>query len=338
MFSPGKERFDRTGVGGTSVKKLVLALSLCVLAGVVARPAHSAPAPLAAPNATIRTLVLGFSGGMDAVNDAYTSGDIVGSVTRTADVAAFNAQTPTQLRGLYDVIWVTWNAGNGFNLDWTTRLLPYLRMGGGVCFEDPLNLGDLAPVVNASQDNASGPWTLTAVPGLTDGLLLNGFGFNNDHIRFNSWDPSIFAPFITSPSAFGGTKTSGIYGQIPGGGRIVITGPDQDYHSMMPSNQYMFLLNELNWVTSAATYADLKGMIPPLVGPGKLTQRYADVLLQLVNRAEAYTTAGAFSQAISMLRSFQSYVTRYQSSGWLTGAEATALLDESNGIIAQLLP
>lgn len=329
MFSPGKERLDRTGVGGTSVKKLVLALSLCVLAGVVATPAHSA-APLAAAGGPIRTLALGGSGNQ-AFNTAYSSGDVTGTITRNSDVAGFNAMTPAQLRASYDVILVPWSVSSAFNLDWNTRLLPFLRQGGGVIYEDPNNLADLAPAVIGTSSSGGG-WVVSAVPGLTDGI--NGT-FDNDHFHLTSWDAAIFSPFITTN---GGTRTVGLYGQIPGGGRIVITGPDQDFHASFGNNQYNLIVNSLNWVTSAPTFFDLRAMIPPLVAPGKLTQRYADILLQLINRAEAYVQAGAYSQAVSMLRSFQSYVARYENSGWLTGPEETALLDESNGIIAQLLP
>jgi hypothetical protein len=312
------------------VKKLVLALSLCVMAGVVAPSAHSA-APLAAPIGPIRTLAIGGSGG-NAFNTAYSSGDVTGTILRTYDVTAFNSQTPAQLRASYDVIMVAWEAGGGFNLDWNTRLLPFLQMGGGVIFEDPSNISDLAPAVTGTFTGASTPYVVTPVPGLTDGVV----GTFSSHIHFSvsAWDPAIFSPFLTGA---GGSPTIGLYGQVPGGGRIVVTGPDPDYHASRPSDEYTFILNALEWVHQTG-YERLRLMIAPLVAPGKLTQRYADTLLQLVNRAEAYANAGARSQAISMLRSFLSYVQRYVNSGWITPAEATALQNEANALISGLSP
>lgn len=308
------------------MKKIALALALLgVLSGVVARPVHSA-APQAAPIGPIRTLVLGGSGNL-GFNMVYADGAVTGTITRSYDVGAFNAATPAQLRALHDVIVVTWSLDPSFNLDWNTRVLPFLQLGGGVIFEDPNNLGDLSPAVTGNGDSGSG-WTVSPVPVLTDGI--NG-SFVNDHFSLTGWDPAIFSPFITTPG-----RTVGLYGQIPGGGRIVITGPDQDYHAMMGDNQYNLIINELNWVTVTA-YDRLQAMVLALVGPGKLTARYADILVQILIRAEGRAIAGADSQAIALVRSFLSYVARYQSSGWITPAEAAALQAEANAVIALLL-
>ncbi len=60
------------------------------------------------------------------------------------------------------------------------------------------------------------------MPGLTAGIVDS---FVNNHIRFTAWEPAL-SPFLTKNG-----NTVGLYGEFAGGGRIVLTGPDQDYHS-----------------------------------------------------------------------------------------------------------
>lgn len=173
--------------------------------------------------------------------------DIPGSTVTRISAGAFNALTPAQLRANYDAIVITWNSPGGLNADWNTRLLPYLNLGGGVVFDgDDNNVGDLAPGVTAFSYNTSGPITVTPVPGLTDGVVSNQF--DNMHARFTAWDPNL-SPFLTHAG-----NTVGLYGEI-GNGRIVLTGPDNDYHGFRngnanQSNQYQLLLNSLIYVTT----------------------------------------------------------------------------------------
>ncbi len=80
---------------------------------------------------------------------------------------------------------------------------------------------------------------------MTDGV---GNAFVNNHIRFTSWG-SEFSPFLMIGSSF-----VGLYAEFSGGGRIVLTGPDQDFHAWKfgggaSANQYILLVNELLWVS-----------------------------------------------------------------------------------------
>ena len=188
-------------------------------------------------------------GGNLSGNQIFTSGDLPGSMDRTLTTGAFNALTPAALRASYDVLLVTWDSDSVLDLDWTTRLLPYMALGGGVIFEDPNNLADLLPGVTGDGLPPGGAILVSAaVPGLTDGIASDPGGFSNVHSKFTAWDPAL-SPFLTDTGA-----TVGLYGTFPGGGRIVLTGPDQDYHGDRGAggdagNQYDLLLNEVEWVT-----------------------------------------------------------------------------------------
>ena len=195
----------------------------------------------------LRVAGIGANSGNRAANIIFSSGDLAGSITRLT-ATQFNALTVQQLRDSYDVLLFTWASGSTVNADWNTRLLPYMQLGGGIIWEDNTNLADLAAAVSASAFDSFGTMTVIPVAGLTDGI--NGT-FDNTHIRFTSWIPAL-APFLT----LAGT-TQGLYGQF-GGGRIVLTGPDQDFHAFRSNNAYKLLINELKWVSSGT---------PPNTGP-----------------------------------------------------------------------
>ena len=181
--------------------------------------------------------------GDEAAGDICASGDLSCTYTNVG-ISAFNAMTPAQLRSNYDVLIFEWTNSNTLNADWNTRLLPYLQLGGGVIFEDPGNVGDLAPAAIGNSAGASGITVSASVPGLTDGITNS---FVNSHMRFTSWDPN-FSPFLT-----GSSGVIGLYGQF-GAGRAVLTGPDNHYHAHSgggaAGNQYNLLINEIEWVTS----------------------------------------------------------------------------------------
>jgi hypothetical protein len=201
----------------------------------------------------IRVAGIGGNFGNRAANAVFSTGDLTGSVTRISE-AAFNAMSVSEVRAAYDVLLFTWASSWTLNADWNTRLLPYLQLGGGIIWEDDGNLSDLAPAITAVNVGAGGPWTVAPVPGLSDGI---SGAFANTHIRFTSWTGPLL-PYITSS---GGTE--GLYGEFSGGGRIVLHGPDHDFHSARPSNQYNLLVNEIRWVTSGST--------PNQVGPWSAT-------------------------------------------------------------------
>lgn len=193
--------------------------------------------------AFIRMAGVGGNFGNRAANAVFSSGDLSGSIARISE-ATFNSMSVPDLRAAYDVILFTWASSSTLNANWNTRLLPYLQLGGGVIWEDDGNLSDLAAAITAVNVNAGGPWTVAPVPGLSDGI---SGAFANTHIRFGSWTAPLL-PYITSS---GGTE--GLYGEFSGGGRIVLHGPDHDYHSARPSNQYNLLVNEIRWVTAGST-------------------------------------------------------------------------------------
>ena len=185
----------------------------------------------------------------------------------TLKAKRFNEMSPAKLAGTYDVLIFYWKTSENVNADWTTRLLPYMAGGGGIIFEDPNNLTDLAAGVSilgvhghATERN---PITITIepVPGLTtapnrftDGNATDAT-FINSHIIFGNSDG--LTPFLrlknnTDTWPTGAGEVVGLYGEF-GPGRIVLTGPDNDYHgvsdgSREQQNHYKLLLNEICWV------------------------------------------------------------------------------------------
>ena len=150
------------------------------------------------------------------------------------------------------------------NADWTTRLLPYMDAGGGIIFEDPNNVGDLAAGVSILGGSGHSPGpdpttvTIEHVDGLTTApnLFTDGGSadstFTNNHIIFAEPDASDpLQPFLTLTT---GTDTwsVGLYGDF-GDGRIVLTGLDNGWHgvsdgSTEQQNHYELLYNEICWV------------------------------------------------------------------------------------------
>ena len=199
----------------------------------------------------IRVAGIGNNAGNQGVNDIFANGDLSGTINRSLTTAQFNAMSVADLRNQYDVLLVTWYSDENLDLDWTTRLLPYMQMGGGIIWEDSLNIADLMPGVSAIRScvsDGSGVLDPVIIPvaGLTDGVV-NQFD-PRCHILFNSWDSDI-NPFMVSAG-----YTLGVYGEFSNG-RIVL-GLDNDFHADLSDpqgiNHYQLLVNELSWVTSAS--------------------------------------------------------------------------------------
>jgi len=172
--------------------------------------------------------------------------DIPGATFTPISDVAFNSMSVAQLRASFDVLIFTWISNAAVNADWNTRLLPYMALGGGIIFEDPGNLLDLAPGVTAQIfDTGAFGLIVSPVAGLTDGITNS---FVNNHIRFTAWDPRL-SPFLDLNG-----DVVGLWGDFPGCGRIVLTGPDQHFHGLRGAtdpegNQYNLLLNEVRFVT-----------------------------------------------------------------------------------------
>ncbi|MDD5543521.1 MAG: hypothetical protein PHX83_10145 [Acidobacteriia bacterium] len=201
-----------------------------------------------APN--IRVAGVGANEGNACAQQIAASGDFPGTFTFLSDTDTFNGMSPAQLRANYDVLLFTWESDSDINADWATRILPYLALGGGVIFEDPGNIDDLAAVITRGGSRSTSGAVLATVPGLTNGVTAS---FSNAHMAFSSWDPG-FTPFITNP---GTGATLGLYGTFSGG-RIVVSGPDNHFHGNRCStgrslNQYQLLLNEVRWVAGFDT-------------------------------------------------------------------------------------
>ena len=65
----------------------------------------------------------------------------------TLKAKRFNEMSPAELAATYDVLIFYWKTSDNVNADWT-RLLEYMAAGGGIIYEDPTNLADLAAGVS----------------------------------------------------------------------------------------------------------------------------------------------------------------------------------------------
>ncbi len=200
----------------------------------------------------LNTLVIGTGGNM-ATQYAYSVGDVAGSYTNMTP-SDFNALSLTDIMS-YDVIMVVWSTSDELDVSWETKIGPFVEAGGGFWYDgDPNNRGDLYPLVTDSIGESCGPsWSLVdTVPGLTDGITNE---FVNCHVAYNAWDSRL------SPLLQDGTgQTIMLYGDY-GGGRVVLSGPDHDYHATKDGggdagNQYRMVLNILNWVSDGCDAVD----------------------------------------------------------------------------------
>ena len=197
---------------------------------------------------TIRIAGIGANSGNTEADVVCSSGDLDCTVTRI-DATTYNAMSVASLRANFDVLLFTWNSPGAVDADWTTRVLPYLNLGGGVIFEDGSspNIADLAPGIIGNGLGGGTHNVIAVVPGLTDGVTNS---FVNNHLQFTAWDPA-FAPFLELASSPG--TVTGLFGDV-GGCRMVVTGPDQDFHATRGAgdpagNQYRLLVNEIRWVS-----------------------------------------------------------------------------------------
>ena len=204
----------------------------------------------------IRIVGVGYNGGDEAAHEVVSDGHIEGSVARISH-SIFNAMSVADLIATYDVLIITWLTSSLLDFDWDTRARPFLEAGGGIMYEDPNNMSDLAAIVSEpSSCSSSGFQDITVdVPGLTDGVSsatdLGSSSLINNHICFADWADWL-SPFLEIPASAGGPYTTGLYGTW-GAGRIVFTGPDQDFHaesdgSTSERNQFQLLINVLKWV------------------------------------------------------------------------------------------
>lgn len=183
----------------------------------------------------------------------------IGSTVSHTNEAGFNALTPAQLDA-YDVVLTQW-ASSGVTDLGSAKVQAYVAGGGALFLDgDYANYDDLSWVgITGSLSYCYGPWTFTAAadPVLTDSLPATPT-LANCHGQFPNFDPSVFVVMMTD--AYGNNAAlAGIYGS----GRIILTGPDQDFHaypSGYSAQQYQLLLNELEWTGNACDDTDEDGV------------------------------------------------------------------------------
>ena len=178
----------------------------------------------------------------------------------------FNKMSPEELRENHDVLIFNWKSSASVNAKWNTRLLPYMHLGGGIIFEDPNNVADLAAGVSTigvqNHSPEPNPITITIASELALTTVPNSFPstatFINNHIIFDvDNSDAALMPFLaltrsTANWPNGVGKVVGLYGNF-GSGRIVLTGPDNNFHghkggSVAERNHYNLLWNEIVWV------------------------------------------------------------------------------------------
>ena len=127
----------------------------------------------------------------------------------------YNAMSLSELMA-YDVLILAWNTSSDFVLDWDTKAGPFVDAGGGFWWDgDSNNLDDLSPIVSATAEGCSGPWTLETVPGLTDGITNE---FVNCHVVYGGDRAAWLNPMGTD----GAGQINQLYGEY-GGGRVYLT-------------------------------------------------------------------------------------------------------------------
>ncbi len=174
------------------------------------------------------------------------------------DCCSSDSQPAQLLCDAYDVLIFNWGSPKIKNLNWQ-RLLEYMACGGGVIFEDQNNVGALANGVSTIEvtRHTRGEISLLITLELElEPVLTSGFdstaNFVNTHIIFADNQPAGLTPFLTLPED--NDRVVGLFGEFPvNGGRIVLTGPDNNYHgypglSDERINHYNLMFNEINWL------------------------------------------------------------------------------------------
>lgn len=242
-----------------------------------------------AAQADIRTLAAGgVLAGNQATNTVFASGDLTGKVDRPAWVD-YRLLSTADLINNYDVLVIPQNTQDWqFDIDWKTRIYPFLASGGGVVWEgyittttNPDGLitgqrgirytcanGTICFIPNSGFGiSPIAPVNVLPVTGLTDGI---GPDFTITYGYFNSWDPAL-SPVLDINALDLGTIVYGLQGQY-GPGRIVLTQSSADYDSLasgtiQQSNSYQWLVNKIRWSAGSTAEPDPNvRIIPDLSG------------------------------------------------------------------------
>jgi len=196
------------------------------------------------------------------------------------DNTVFNAMSVADLLATYDALVVPWQINSTADLDWDTRIRPYLEGGGGVLWEDPTNVGD-------GDLNASGITFGGSYPGIggDDITLVPPFSNNGAigwyHIHFGIAGHSTdWFPWSTDVD--GGIH--GVGGEF-GAGRMLVGVSDNLYHPDMSDTvnpdtvgAYNLLRNQIFWLGTGSVDDDPTGPSGPYEAIPTLSQ-WAFVLL-----------------------------------------------------------
>jgi len=218
--------------------------------------------------AQLRVLYTGIAAGNQAADQVFANGELLGSIDRP-DWISYRDLTTEDIINNYDVIIV--GAGTNttlYNINWTTRIYPFLASGGHVIWEEPIlahtetglvTIGDDHILPNVDYNNLN----VLNVPGLTDNVSGQ---FDGAAGWFSAWNPAL-SPFLNTTDPVSGLMTFGVYGEV-GAGRIVISGTQEDYigsatGSPAQQNQYQLLINKLSWVAAGTGVPDANLRIIP---------------------------------------------------------------------------
>lgn len=206
----------------------------------------------------VRMAGIGANLGNREFDELFSSGDRPGTITRISE-NAFNSMAaagPAALRANYDVLLFTWATSSLLHAPWSL-IEGYLALGGSVFWEDNINITDLAPgIIGNSNDGGYGCGYTLVSPAPFPALVANGVNgcFANHHLSVSSW-PSWMKVYIKG----GAGENMAIAGIHPTGrGRLIVQGPDQDYHAFRGAagtggNQYKFMLNQMDFLIAEQT-------------------------------------------------------------------------------------
>ena len=232
-------------------------------------------------------------GNLATANFVPTNGSTTGGVSHLGSIVThlnevgFNALTVSQLAA-YDVVLTQWASSNLTDLG-STKVQNYVFNGGALFLDgDYANYNDLSWVgITGATNYCTNPFTFTASadPILTDSLPASP-NLVNCHGHFPNFDPLVFTVFMTD--YYGNNAAlAGKYGS----GRIILTGPDQDFHAhtgTFGTDQYQLLLNELEWTGGTPSTPLIFGNT--YVVTGASAEVYGDII------ADTYLTAGASNE------------------------------------------
>jgi hypothetical protein len=176
------------------------------------------------------------------------------------DNTVLNAMTVAELIATYDLLVVPWQINSSANLDWNTRILPYMVAGGSVLWEDPTNILDIAASgVSLASGNSYTSSDISLVPPFDSNGAVGYF-----HIHFSiTGHDGAWTPFSTDVN--GGIH--GVVGEF-GAGRMLIGVSDNLYHPNMSLTDtasvanYNLLVNEINWLGSGSVDTDPRADAP----------------------------------------------------------------------------